>query len=43
MKGWNPFSAAENLGISQLYIRNLLSLAEAPKEVKETTPAKKDF
>jgi hypothetical protein len=35
MKSWNEFVAAANLGISGHYVRNLLSLVEAPKEAKE--------
>jgi len=43
LKGWNEFLAARNLGINNQYLRNLLSLIEAPKEVKELVEEKKDF
>jgi len=35
MKGWNEFVAATNLGINDHYLRSLLSLVDAPEEVKE--------
>jgi ParB-like chromosome segregation protein Spo0J len=34
LKGCSIFSAAENLGMGPTYLRYLLSLLEAPKEVK---------
>jgi ParB family chromosome partitioning protein len=41
LKNWNEFLAARNLGINDQYIRTLLSLVEAPKEVKELVEEKK--
>jgi len=35
MKGWNELHAASNLGISLAQVQRLLSLVDAPKEVKE--------
>jgi len=35
LKGWNQLTAAVNLGIGYTTIQRLLSLTEAPKEVKE--------
>jgi len=35
MKGWNQLAAAANLGVGYTTIRYLLSLIEAPKEIKE--------
>jgi len=37
----NEFVAATNLGINDHYLRTLLSLVEAPKEVKELIEEKK--
>ena len=35
IKGWNEVFAANNLGISRAQILRLLSLVDAPEEVKE--------
>jgi len=35
MKGWNSMRAALTLGIDRKYLMTLLSLVDAPKEVKE--------
>ena len=35
MKGWNQMQAACNIGVSHTQIQYLLSLVDAPKEVKE--------
>jgi len=40
IKGWNEFLAARNLGISDQQARNLLSLVDAPEEVKELVEEK---
>jgi transcriptional regulator with XRE-family HTH domain len=34
LKGWSQLAAAANLGIAYTYLRYLLSLLEAPHEVK---------
>jgi hypothetical protein len=34
LKGWSATLAAKVLGINEVYLRSLLSLVEAPKEVK---------
>jgi ParB family chromosome partitioning protein len=41
MKGWNPSCAAQVLGVNEQYLRRLLSLIEAPKEVKELVEERK--
>jgi hypothetical protein len=40
MKGWNEFLVTKNLGINDRYLRTLLSLLEAPKEIKEIVTTK---
>ena len=41
IKGWSEFTAAVNLGIHDYYLRSLLSLVDAPKEVKELVEEEK--
>ena len=41
LKGWNQLTAAVNLGIGYTTIQRLLSLTEAPKEVKQLVEEKK--
>jgi len=35
MKGWSVYSCSVSIGLSEQYIHTLLSLVDAPKEVKE--------
>jgi ParB/RepB/Spo0J family partition protein len=41
MKGWSVSEAASEIGLAERYLRTLLSLVEAPKEVKELIEEKK--
>ena len=34
LRGWNEFGAAQNLGITDKYLRSLLALVESPKEIQ---------
>jgi len=42
MRGWNVFSAAENLGISHVHLRYLLSLIESPPEIQKLVKEQKN-
>jgi hypothetical protein len=41
LKGWSAYSSSLSIGLSEQYIHTLLSLVEAPKEVKELIEEKK--
>lgn len=41
LKGWNEYFAAKELGINEAYLRSLLALVEAPKEIKELVKEEK--
>jgi hydroxymethylpyrimidine pyrophosphatase-like HAD family hydrolase len=41
LKGWNVSEAASEIGLSEPYIHYLLSLVEAPNEIKQLVEEKK--